>query len=300
MEKATVICELSEKITKAIGFPLRENCIFSLGKDGSGWGYYIENLKPGYPVLAMHYRGSLMLALPFADYAQLESGEITVDQYVANSHWNYGYYWSGGSLLDGIYWQPLEDGVGIHDKERISRYLQIMHCRTCMRSSGYRPTVELCQRCKLVTPCPLSPLSQKCTWEAEIAEPDGRRLLFEAVAQRIKSELGFNCFLFRPHGSERDEILLCPGYELNRVKVCLHKDVLNDLLYHPKDNYDWGTMAQNFNVGLFSSWPPRKKTAFPDDIKDRRAFCLKFWSGEMLQPANANIVDSYKEVPCLF
>lgn len=286
---ATYVQELSEKVTELIGYHLGADHIHHISADGSGWFYYIQNLKPGYPVLAMHYRGPLMLALPFADYQQLEAGDITVDDYIAKSHWNYGYMWGGGGLLSG-YWQPLEQEPGIHDTERISRYLRILSCRTFRRSSGYMPSTENCMNCQLeATSCPFSPLNQTGAWENEVQESDGRRELFKAVCERIESELGFGRYDYMSHHDDRNEILLFPGLKPNTVRIFLSAHLLNDLLYHPEVKHDWTEMAQQLHYTLAMPYHPDQRTDLRADIVDKRAFCLDFWGDKMLQekPADA-------------
>lgn len=311
MEKATYKQELSKQITALIGYHLGEDHIHNIHADGSGWHYYIQSLKPGYPVLAMHYRGPLMLALPYDDYCKLEAGEITAEQYIQESHWNYGYYWGGGGLLSGAYWQPLEKETGIHDTERISRYLHILSCRTDLISSGYRPTEEQCQKCKLdATNCPFSPLNETGAWEKEeVQERDDRQKLFKAVIQRVEAELGFKTGHVMSHGRGScsncncsfktsdamscgcggDEILLFPGYEPNTVQVYLHKDTLNDLLYHPGalDSKELKMLAESMKIILGIPWQPDWATPLPDEVTDKRAFCLNFWGDRMSQESES-------------
>jgi len=281
---ATYVQELSEKITALIGYPLGEDHIHHIEADGSGWHYYIERLKPGYPVLAMHYRGPLMLVLPFADYSKLEAGEIAADTYIAESHWNYGYFWGGGGLLSGAYWQPLEAEPGIHDTTRISRYLNILGCRTDRVSSGYRPSSRQCQECRLdETHCPFSPLNQTGSWENEIREPDGRHAVFEAASRRVEAELGFALSDILSHHYGRERILLFPGYRPNTVSIYLDAELLNDILYHPDADKDWAEVVSTMEIWLCIPWKPAESVALPDDIADKRAFCLDFWGDRMPQ-----------------
>lgn len=284
MEKATWIKELSNKITYLIGYPLMVDHIHHIHADGSGWFYYIENLAPRHPVLAMHYRGPLMLALPFEDYRRLESGEITVDAYVASSRWNYGYFWGGGGLISGAYWQPLEEGTGIHDTKRISRYLRILSCRTQLRSSGYGPTAERCAKCNLESKsCPFSTQNQTGSWENEVQEPDGRRAIFAAARQRVKAELGFDLYCVMSHRDDRDQMLLFPGYNSNTVQIYLQRDLLNELLYHPETQRNWKEIVSQLKIVLCIPWRPEESKVLPNDVDDKREFCLEFWGDRMSQ-----------------
>jgi len=282
MKKAAFIEDLSQKVTKLIGYPLGVEHIHSLSEDGSGWHYYIRDLKPGYPVLAIHYRGPLMLALPFADYQQLETGAVTVDEYIAKSHWNYGHFRGGGSLIGGVYWQPLEKGKGIHDTELISRYLLHLSCLVSSRVSGYHPTPEGCAKCQLeAQTCPYSPLNHTGTWEKAVPMLDGRIELFDAVAKRVEDELGFEIYDRMSHREGREDILLLPGYDAYTVNIHLPQELLNDLLYHPHHKYDWKEMARRLNIILSSPEQPERRMTLDRNATSKYAICMEFWGDAM-------------------
>lgn len=280
--KGSIAKELSVKISDLIGYHFGEEHIHDIGPSGEGYYYYIQSLKPGYPVLAMHYRGPLMLVLPFADFQRLQSEEVSVDEYISNSHFNYGYYWGGGSAIGGGYWQPLEAEAGIHDTARISRYLHILSCRTHKQSSGYGPTIEGCRNCQLdATACPYSPLNQSGTWENEVREPDRRRELFAVIGEMIESELGLKLVSRMPHDGDSQELLLCPGWEPDTVTAYISKNLWNDLLYHPEVERDWEQMVQGFTLSVIRPYRPDSKTQVPKDAADKQAFCLDFWREEV-------------------
>jgi len=236
-----------------------------------------------------------MLVLPNADYQRLEKSEITVDEYIETSHFNYGFLWGGGGLISGAYWQPLEDVPGIHDTNRISRYLRILSCRTGTRSHGHSPTAERCQKCQLdETGCPYSPLNQTGCWDNEIQEPDGRVELFNAIGERLEKELGFKIGNVMSHSNDSGELLLFPGFEPNSVQAYVNKDLLNDLLYHPKEERDWMAMAQSFKITLGISWQP-DRMAMDDDTSDKHEFCLGFWGDKMPKAETQEPTDELDE-----
>lgn len=274
MMNKDVLQELSTKISRLIDYHLGADHIHYIQEDGSGYYYYIQNLKPGYPVLAMHYRGTLMLVLPFRDAHQLSTREVSVDDYIKNSHFNYGYYWGGGSMISGGYWQPLEDKTGIHNRGRICRYLHILYCRTSKVSCGYDPREERCRKCPLdATKCPFSPLNQTGTWENEVQETDRRLELFQAINSRLEAELGFSISSRISHNGDRNDLILIPGLEPDTVIAHVNRDLLNDLLYHPDEVHDWKQMAQNFTIVLAKKdWSSRIKLP-----KGDREACLEFW-----------------------
>jgi len=283
--KEATLQELSTRISELIGYPLGVDHIHHIEADGTGWFYYIQRLKPGYPVLAMHYRGPLMLALPYQDFRRLCQDEVTVDDYIANSHFNYGYYWGGGGMISGGYWQPLEEGTGIHDTERISRYLKILGCRTHKVSCGYGPSETGCQQCQLdAKTCPFSPLNEMGSWDNEVQEPDRRCELFDAIAARVRADLGFEMIYRLSHNGPKNEVRLRPGWKPDTVKIYANSELLNDLLYYPTEDYDWQKMAQEFTIVIV-------RDVFDDEMGDYRCEsevllgedpdlrqkCLDFW-----------------------
>lgn len=279
LDKA-LLQELSAKISDSIGYLLGADCIYHIHEDGAGYYYYIRGLKPGYPVLAMAYWGYLMLILPFEDFQRLGRGEIGVDDYIESSHFSYGYYWGGGGMIRGGYWQPLEEGTGIHDTERISRYLHILACRTDKMSSGYGPTESQCQECQLdATACPFSPLNQAGSWGNEVHEPDGRVRLFKAINERLKRELGMELSIRQLHTGGRNELRLYPGGEPYTIEAQVSGDLLNDLLYHPNQEYDWQQMAEDFEISIHQRSNPDYKIVLPKGPSHGQTMCLEIWRG---------------------
>ena len=281
--KEVILIELSEKITELIGFHLGPDHIHHILEDGTGYHYHIRKLKPGYPVLAMHYRGPLVLMLPYEDFCQLNREEITVDEYIATAHFNYGYYWGGGGLISGGYWQPFGTESGIHDKERISRYFHILSCRTNKISSGYSPTEERCAKCQLdATTCPCSPLNQTGCWENEVSEPDGRYELFKAARGRVEKELGFKVVTISYHDNDISELKVFPMYEPNTVGISFGQSLLNDLLYYPEQEHDWHQMAYDLVIAVsIPQGNDKQRVLLPRSSINRHAVCLKLWQDEV-------------------
>lgn len=280
--KEAILKELSEKISGLIGYYLGSDHIHSIQEDGAGYYYYIQNLEPGYPVLVMYYRGPLVLLLPFDDAQRLNLEEVSVDDYIANSHFNYGRYWGGGGMISGGYWRPFEDGTGIHDKERISRYFHILSCRTHKVSSGYGPTESQCQKCQLdATSCPFSPLNQTGSWDNEVQEVDRRRELFDAISERVQNELGFKVVSRMPHDGDQDELRLVISYEEDTVEAFVSKYLLNELLYYPNEKYDLKRAAESFTISISRPFEHDWRVILPKESAHKREICLDFWRKEI-------------------
>lgn len=282
---ANFASEMSEKITTLVGYPLQAGWIVH---DDPGFHYYIRNLRPGYPICVMDYhvmpgrRPELMLVLPYADYRRLEKVEYSVEEYLTTAHFSFGYYWGGGSVL-GAYWQPLEAESGIHDTERIKRYLWQMACRTYVHSLGHDNPAELCASCPLkAETCPHSALvtnSERC-WKSEISEFDGRVKLFNALIDRISAELRFGVRGVLSHTGAKDILELYAGYEPESVQIRVSQELLNDLLYHPEPERNWGELARSLRL-VRRRRDSDVAAEIDPEMQDKRTSCLMFWGSEM-------------------
>lgn len=242
-----------------------------------GWYYYItaESLVPNYPLLMMHYRGPLFAVIPVEDYQKLEEGADPIE-YINNAHWNYGYYWGGGSMIGGAFWQPLEEQVGINDTEKVSRYLNILSCRTHRHSSGYMPREEDCMRCRLEN-CPFSQFKNEGTsWEEEVQEHDYRTDMFKAFAERAKSELGIKLRGLTSYSGE-NALVIPITYEKEECTLYLPVTLLNDILYHPGDR-DWKQIANSMRFELGVSMKDDRLILGDELTVPASEFCRNFWS----------------------
>ncbi len=243
---------LSNNVSPMVGFRIDPDDIHN---DADGWYYYIPrySLKRNHPLIMRHYRGPIFMVIPTEDWHDLESGNIRIAEYVKNSQWSYGWYWAGGTLLYGVFWQPLEE-KGIHDTERIARYLEILGCRTCNRSSGHVPTEKECKDC-WVEHCPYSPFSkedEKASWENEVQEKDARKELLRLVSERLEKQFGFKVESCFPHG-EKEGIWIFPGFKKDTVSVYLPQDVLIDLLYDP-EQYNLSELVESWSIDVCVPW----------------------------------------------
>ena len=114
--------ELSELIGQHIGLD-------HIHPSTEGRYYYIQAPKTGAPMLLHHYRGPFFIDIHPDDLEDISSGKVSAHEYITSANWQVGYYWGGGSMVGGGYYQPI-DLVGRRDEVR--RYLQILSCR------GYR------------------------------------------------------------------------------------------------------------------------------------------------------------------
>lgn len=288
--KEKVAQELSSKISLLIGYHLDKDNIQHILEDGTGYHYYVQCLKPRHPLLIIHYRGPLVLMLPFEDYQRLNSEEVTVDAYIESSFFNYGYYLGGGDLLNGAYWQPLEEGVGIHNTEYISQHLHFLSCRSS-RWMSRQISQECCEHCPLDgARCQYSPLNHDVSGGYILTENDDRRHLFYAVEERVQRELGFQLYSRTAHEGDRHELRLYPGDMPNTVTIGVSAELLNDLLYHPQpESTNWARMAHGLTISITKFCRPewdmweKWKIIIPQETECKRKICLDFWRDKVAQ-----------------
>lgn len=242
----------SARMKELVGRWVGANHIHS---DEIGWDYYIpkQSLIENHPLLINHYRGSLMAVIPYKEYEQLENGTVDPVEYIDKAFWSYGYFWGGGSMLGGAFWQPLEEGTGIKNKEKIYRYLEILSCRTAHRSSGYSPKLETCIKCP-VEKCPFSPHFD-FSWENEVEEKDWREQLCVEMQNRIARlfNLKVTSFIcYTPDEADgRENACLKDSWEEGEVTLYLPAKVFVDILCNPGER-DWKALAEGFGFELIS------------------------------------------------
>lgn len=265
------------KMAELTGFYIGSDHIHS---DEDGWYYYIQkkSLLEKHPLLLNHYRGPLFVVIPYKEYYELENGTMDPEQYIDEAFWSFGYFWGGGSMLGGSFWQPLEEGTGIHNKEVVNRYLRILSCRTSRNSSGHLANEETCTKCP-VQKCPFSRFpvkNENASWDNEVKEHDYREDLYLAMKERISEEL--NLKAFSPICYDGENALLIPNViESECCSLYLPVSLTNDILYHPGDR-DWKKIAQSlkFELGVF--WKEERIIIGDECEVPKSEFCRNFWS----------------------
>lgn len=207
---------------------------------GSGRTYYIQPALDGAPMLLRHYRGPLFIDMSEADYNAINSGSIDAEEYVNSSNWLLGYYWGGGSMVGGGYYQPIDL---VNRSEDVKRYIRILSCRTNRVSSGYRPTEEQCTNCS-VKKCPFSTAEcNKGIWENEtIQEKDPRHDIFKLVLEKFENQFpGYTLrgFLssFEDGNMQSNECLIRANTrwqdnDPHSFMICLSSETVRGLLMH--------------------------------------------------------------------
>lgn len=285
----------AENISQKIGFPLKPEMIFSDEKD---WDFYISknSLQVNSPLLLMNYMGELMAILPERDYHALENKEKWPYEYIPKVKWFYGQYLDNMHSSMDVFWQPLENGFGIRDTKKISRYLQMLKCRIDFYRTTQMPSDETCQSCEIQN-CPFSKLDTKrvnSDWNKEVQERDYRVELFDAVRDRIESELGLEVIKYTHHSGNR-VLLFMPSEicETTRGSVELQMPIrtLNFLMYNPVYR-NWQQYAKSYLFELQVEGNTKRVTV-GNELKNPAEYCREKFeilcSGQM--DSDENVLD---------
>ena len=211
--------------------------------------FYIPETDPGRPLLLHHYRGPFFIEINYDDWEKLITGAISPLEYVNTSHWYYGYYWGGGSSINGGYFTPLEDKEGINDKEKVFNFMNILACRGSYLTTGYEPSEDDCSCCE-VTECPYSKVSFMPYPLRVNTLPDNRWYFFKALHHYIRKTFdyeirGMSC-------SETvlpNEIVLYRNYCERSFEVYVSDRTIKDLLYTKyAEDFNWDVFVKTFNL----------------------------------------------------
>ena len=248
------ISNLAIELTDIVGQSITEEHIHS---SSNGREYYIQAPKQGAPMVLHHYRGAFFVDMHPADFEALVSDKISAHEYICSANWQVGYYWGGGSMVGGGYYQPLDV---INRKEEVRRYLQILSCRGYKRACGYMPTEKDCNECNLED-CPFSKYKSG-SWDSEMDEPDPRIDLFKSLRKKFEQEYpeyslcGFSCdeipegeIWLRPNGRYIAE-------ETLSFKVYASESLIRALLMHEVVPEDWDEYASSLKFRVREMYKP--------------------------------------------
>ena len=214
--------------------------------------FYTQAPKPGAPELLHHYRGPFFIDIHPDDFERISFGDVSAIEYIQSANWLIGYYWGGGSMIGGGFYQPF-DIVGRSDEVR--RYFRILSCRGNKRSSGYTPNEGFCANCP-IQDCPVS-CYKHGTWENELSEEDSRLDLFKALNKRFEQENpGYSLQGFTSGKIPDNEIWLSPNGHCSEKEpftftVHASNALIQSLLMHETNPEDWDKYVEGFQFRIF-------------------------------------------------
>lgn len=236
IDKKTII---AQKVSALIGKGIMSEDVMS---DKDGIYYYIPAQSLKNPVVLEHYRGRLMMVLPVADCLEIEANNIDIDSYIQNSHWGFGYFRGGGSLIGGIKWKPFE--ITTKGKE-INHFLNFWHCKVFQSVSGNTPG-RVCLNCKLDT-CSVSDYKRNGDAEMEYEIPDDRCKFWGLLKERLEQELKLKGIMLLPQAKKY--ITLYPSMGEREVQVYAPETMLIRLLDEP-GKHDVRELVEGLEIKL--------------------------------------------------
>ena len=225
----------------------------------TGRYFYIQAPEEGAPLLLHHYRGPFFVDIHPKDLEKIKKGEISPCDYINAANWLVGYFWGGGSMIKGGYYQPI-DIVGRQDE--IKRYLKILKCRGYKKSCGYMPNESCCSSCD-VTNCPFSLYKSGGSWENEFEEYDPRLDLFEALSRKFEKDFSYKLRGFSCSEIKEDTILLLPNTRCDKdeefsFEVVAPEKIIKELLMRKLIPVNWDQFAEKFNFFVYKSTTEEK------------------------------------------
>lgn len=230
--------------------------------------YYIQAPEPGVPLLLHHYRGPFFIDIHPDDYEKITSGLISPHDYIVTANWQVGYFWGGGSMVNGGYYQPMNL---IKENAEVRRYLKILSCRGHYHSCGYMPTEENCNNCTIEN-CPFSKYKTG-NWDNENQEHDPRRDLFKALCERFeKANPGYTFRGFLCGDIPDDEIWLNPNSHFTaedpfELTAYASKRVIRSLLTHEIEPENWEEYASGFKFKIHKLFEPESWEVTPANLE---------------------------------
>lgn len=266
-------------------------------KSGSFGHIPSGSLLRGRPIILSHFVGRLFVILPYKDWEELSRGKVPVWRYINDSIWSYGYYLAGPSLKDNLFWQELEGGRrGIHDKEKVQRYLTIMQCRTHFKHLDKMPDEARCADC-LQKSCPMStfkPKKRGASWKNEVKERYVRVEFQEALEKMLKQKFGLKLASLQTDAAYneteefctfRESLYLFPGFVPGTVRVVVSEKLMIDMLYHPHKYDARETVERAKLMAAFAPYDSKTRKAKPVQYMNiahntTTAELNKFWERE--------------------
>lgn len=275
-KKATTVAKKLERIeifcvqlSEVVGQKITYDHVHPLSE---GRYYYTQAPEEGFPMLLRHYRGVYCLDIHPRDFKKLEMGEITPQEYINSAKFLVGYYWGGGSVFYGAYYQPLDI---VNKKEEVQRYLQILNCRGNRRSSGHTPDFEECTNCS-VEKCPMSNFKNGA-WDKEIQEVDYRKDFYKALVIRMNYQSYKIARMYTGNEVPENSIYLMPlvndsSIENTKIEARISVKTMNALMKQEIKPDDWNKYIEKFNIYVFDYYQREYVPATKENIVNSVAY----------------------------
>ena len=235
---------------------------------------YIQSPEEGYPMLLHHYRGPYFVDIHPRDYEDIMKGKISPHDYIYSANWLIGYFWGGGGMMTGGYYQPFDI---VNRKEEVQRYFKILKCRGLYRASAHVPSYSECVKCP-VDNCPMSNYKEG-DWENELSEHDPRIDFFNVFCSGFNARFkGYVLNHFSCSNIEYNKLVLTPNLHYSEKEpysysAYVSEEFIRDILIRrvgPDDSDDilgWVDIVSSFDLVLHEFGGENYLEATPDNLK---------------------------------
>ncbi len=220
------ILEFAQEISKITGQKITEEHIIPTTE---GHSSYIAPPSENSPYLLNSPYSYFVVELHPSDFDSIQNGKISPHEYIITANWLVGYFWGGGNMLKGAFYQPMEL---LKNQIKIRKYLQILYCRGLFFASRYKPSKETCMNC-MIEDCNFSLFKDgSCV----IEEYDPRLDFFRILSKRFKSDYpGYTLLYFYANSKvPSTSIILLPRGRYSKdtlgLAVYVSEETINDLL----------------------------------------------------------------------
>lgn len=240
--------DFAESVAQKIGFYIEpERVTLAKRRD-----IYLPEADEWHPTVLCCRDGALTVDVPKKDFHRLENEEISIEDYINQSHWLYGFFVGfNATIMKGAFITPLERKPGIHDKDKIWRFLKITFCRIEHDEDSFMPSIRKCHPCKLKN-CPVS--RYKSSYGNYAAEPgmiDNRWDLLSSISHRIHEEFGFLINRIYPMEDLEDKnMVLLPYDKKDMFDVYVSDSLIRSILYHPRKSFEFTDIVKVMNVSI--------------------------------------------------
>lgn len=210
--------------------------------------------ETGKPLILLTNHNSHTLLEAFLsrdDIKYLESGEVSVEDYLNSSYFFFGHFWPEGNIT-GAYWKKLDDIRGLHNSDEIKKFLCMEYCRGRMLF-GFQRTCNAISSCCNPIMCPYNPTS--ITYDdqgkpiVEIPENGAKTDLFRELNRKVRA-YGYRIEYLDVYnatilGNEENCIYLHTSsirqaeekYDFPSIKAEIEGKMLSQALYYPEQDF---------------------------------------------------------------
>lgn len=241
-----------------------------------------KSLEKNSPLLLVNVYEELIVILPYEEYKQLENGEVAPIDYIEDSYWCYGRYngelgvnisdihivfvGEENSMIEAIFWQPIDKKRGIHQTGKLKEYFASATYKMQKAFSNSGLYFERIHNGEIAEEA----FKENEKKAEDLQEKDYRVFLYNAMKEDIEKDFGLEVTGLYCHNGGNPCLIADPDTP-NKVKLYISAQLHNYILYHPIFR-NWKQYAKSFRFELGTTVND-ERVPITDGIEDKPAFC---------------------------